>query len=76
MTQLRINIPVEKTQEVLDDLCEQFGYSSDSGLTQTQFVRLKVIDFLKKAIRERKKQKAQEELNQQSYADTDAIGIN
>ena len=58
MTTVTITIPTATTQRVLDGFCQKYGYASTleggepNPETKAQFVKRKIIEIVKKAVRD------------------------
>lgn len=60
MAQLVIDIPTAQEQRVLDAICAEGGYDPASGLTQKQFSKKFVANWLKTLVRNQEMFKAQQ----------------
>lgn len=51
MAVISIDIPAAAVSRIQDAFCAEFGWTTESGLTKTQFTKHQVIEYVKQVTR-------------------------
>jgi hypothetical protein len=76
MATISITIPDNNINDVVDALCDAYGYSAESGLTKAKFAKRVVADFVKEIYRSQVGAKAADAARVSAEAQAKAVDIN
>ncbi len=75
MASITVTVPTAAVQRVLDAVCATYGYSADSGLTQTQFAQQHLVSHVKEILRNYESRNAGDAAKAAAAATADQVQI-
>lgn len=76
MATISITIPDNNLNDVIDALCDAYGYSVQSGLTKAKFAKRVIADFVKEIYRSQVGAKAADAARVNAESLAKAVDIN
>jgi hypothetical protein len=76
MATISITIPDNNLNDVIDAICDAYGWTADSGLTKAKFAKRVVADFVKEIYRSQVGTKAADSARVSAEAQAKAVDIN
>lgn len=75
MAQIIIDIPTAAVSRIQDAFATEYGWTSESGLTKTQFAKSQIIEYVKQVTRNYEANIAASTARQSKESEINAINI-
>lgn len=72
---ITLDLPDARQQEVIDALCNHYGYNPSGGLTKAQFLKREIITFIRNAYVAEKLKASEQAARQQTLTDVNSFEI-
>lgn len=75
MAQVTLTVPDDKVDRIRDAFAAEFGWTAESGLTKTQFLKQQIIEYVKQVTRNHEANQAAATARQTVNSDVNSINI-
>lgn len=75
MAQINLTIPDTAINRILDGFANEYGWTSDLGVTKAQFAKARIIDFIKHVVKTNEGRTQSQAIQNTINAELEAVNI-